>query len=601
MAAVAALGIFAFTNSVVQAAPVRSKASASAVAKRKAAAKAAEGKAAQLAAEEAAERAAADAARARAQWGVLSEISDGDYDAKGTLVTVRRDDGGNRVTITIWRSIARLSYSFRRDPATGGLSYDYQDSWNSAHYDARVDSGGSVEAVMKNETSWPVLKRDASGVINFAYVPGKKMPLGPVAAGSSAAVKAASLIAAGKLSAVGEPLDALTAGRREESLDSSAVPPAIGVPSMATLQAAEGLNLFRKLKGDWWNGVVKWSFVPASGGVTLEGSSAGSPASQRKFELKEGQLLLDRSPGVPLANGAYFPKRGYAIVRKDEDSFSVTAGKLKGGSFIASRDQGLAYLGEYKRMTPAMAEAMRLQIKQYELAQAELAAKRAQEKASSGNSGWLGGLIMGSVAAAAGGDAGMVMGAAMKGVEMTTDNQMSRNVLAGKGDEMIQSSIDLQNQKAELERLRVAAEEETRRREAGARSPAAVAVTDRPADHNAAQRMAGATKPAASSSDMVRYSFCTDERTDRSSGRIREVIFYSSIGTIRPGADGGITFPKGFADYVDTQTPLERHVMSENCPLFESVARAEQDLAIKRQIERAGIRDFVFLPNFVPR
>jgi hypothetical protein len=61
---------------------------------------------------------------------------------------------------------------------------------------------------------------------------------------------------------------------------------------------------------------------------------------------------------------------------------------------------------------------------------------------SGGDSGMLGGLMAGVGAAIAGGNAEMVMGAAMKGMEMSTDNQQVRNVLAGEGDAMIASGLN---------------------------------------------------------------------------------------------------------------------------------------------------------------
>ena len=66
-----------------------------------------------------------------------------------------------------------------------------------------------------------------------------------------------------------------------------------------------------------------------------------------------------------------------------------------------------------------------------------------QSKSQSGSdSGFLGGLMAGVGAAIAGGNAEMVMGAAMKGMEMSTDNQQVRNVLAGEGDAMIASGLN---------------------------------------------------------------------------------------------------------------------------------------------------------------
>jgi hypothetical protein len=65
-----------------------------------------------------------------------------------------------------------------------------------------------------------------------------------------------------------------------------------------------------------------------------------------------------------------------------------------------------------------------------------------RKQQSKGSNGMLGGLLAGFGAAMAGGNAEMVMGAAMKGVEMTTDNEMSRNVLGGKGDAMVRDGFE---------------------------------------------------------------------------------------------------------------------------------------------------------------
>lgn len=87
------------------------------------------------------------------------------------------------------------------------------------------------------------------------------------------------------------------------------------------------------------------------------------------------------------------------------------------------------------------AAAERERQRQVALAEQRAAEQRAAEAASGGNSGFLGGLAFGLGAALAGGNAEVVMGAAMKGVEMTTDNEMTRSVLAGKGDAMMSSGL----------------------------------------------------------------------------------------------------------------------------------------------------------------
>jgi len=128
-------------SAVWDAKPKRPAATSAAKKKAAAAKKEADRLAAEAAAKAAAE--AAEKARIRAQWGLLADLPDGDYEANGTLVTVRRDSGGDKVALTVWGSISRLSYTFARD-ASGALSYDYKDGWNDAHYGARVGLAGEV-------------------------------------------------------------------------------------------------------------------------------------------------------------------------------------------------------------------------------------------------------------------------------------------------------------------------------------------------------------------------------------------------------------------------------------------------------------------------
>lgn len=471
----AAACAFIVTSSHV-AADAKPKRPTTSAARKAAAAKtgAAKKEAARLAAEAAA-KAAAEAiekARIRAQWGLLADIGEADFETgDGLPVTVRKN--GDAVEMTAWTSVMRGVVRFERNASTNVMTLSVPGQWSRKSYPARVMQDGSIEATTKNESRWTALARDPEGGFILVGTPGGKMKFDTLVPGSKADTKIASLVSAGKVTALGTPMAASLRGSEPSGMSYPASSASIGIPSMATLQAAEGLEFFRKLDGDWWNGTVKWSFSSNHRAVNLAATSAGSEPSERIIELKQDKLLFDRGQAVPIAGGVFIPKRAYAVIRADHDSFSVTSGKLKDGRFIASNGQDLQYLGTFRRMTPAMAEQLGRQVEQYRVAQAELAARKAQEKRASGNSGWLGGLIMGGVVAAAGGDAGMVMGAAMKGVEMTTDNEMTRNVLAGKGDEMIQSSVDLQNQKLELGRLRVAAEEETRRKREGEERAAA--------------------------------------------------------------------------------------------------------------------------------
>jgi len=94
-------------SSVADAKPKRPAATSAAKKKAAAAKKEADRLAAEAAAKAAAE--AAEKARIRAQWGLLADLPDGDYEANGTLVTVRRDSGGDKVALTGWGSNPRLS------------------------------------------------------------------------------------------------------------------------------------------------------------------------------------------------------------------------------------------------------------------------------------------------------------------------------------------------------------------------------------------------------------------------------------------------------------------------------------------------------------
>jgi hypothetical protein len=267
------------------------------------------------------------------------------------------------------------------------------------------------------------------------------------------------------------------------------------------------------------------------------------------------------------------------------DVLRVTKGKLVNGKFVP-KDPPQSW--SYNRLKPDQVLALRTELNNRN------EQKMAAKSQGGGDSGLFGALAMGLGAAIAGGNAEQVMGMAMKGAELTSDNEMTRSVLSGQGDAMVAAGTARMIEKA-VRANSVAS---------GGMDAGGTEYANGTSGTSPARRGSGTTataKGASAASTMVRYSFCTDSRVDRSTGKIREVIFYSQIGTIRPGPNGGIDFPKGFADFVDTQTPLARLPMSENCPLFPSVAEAERDLALKRQIERPGIRDFIYLSSFVPR
>ena len=438
LAAVAALGIFAFTNSAVQAAPVRPKASAATTAKRKvAAARAAEERAAQRAAAEAAERAAAEAARGRAQWGLLFDIGEADFQtADGLPVTVRRS--GEVVEVTVWNSFARGAVRFERDAATGTMTLSTPGQWSRKTYPAQVLADGSIEAKMKNESRWTAFARDPDGGFLMAGIPGGKLKFASVVPGGKAAVKLEKLVGEGKVASANAAVSPATVGadglQLAQTVRASAV---VGIQSMAAIQASEGVEFFRKLKGDWSNDSRLWSFAPASDHVTfdqwgIDGKQIRSGTIERKGE----KLLFGGTLAEPIANGIYFRSNEYALVMKNDEEFIVTAGKLKNGAFLAKNGQALPYLGTYRRLSSEQASKWRSQAEGNRLAEV----RRKQQ--SKGNSGMLGGLLAGFGAAMAGGNAEMVMGAAMKGVEMTTDNEMSRNVVAGQGDAMIGAGFE---------------------------------------------------------------------------------------------------------------------------------------------------------------
>lgn len=109
--------------------------------------------------------------------------------------------------------------------------------------------------------------------------------------------------------------------------------------------------------------------------------------------------------------------------------------------------------------------------------------RQAAKESGGGNGGLLGALAFATGAALAGGNAEMVMGAAMKGAELTTDNEGTRAVLAGQGDAMLQSGFD-----------RLAAEAQARNRAALANAPPS-AARETAAETQARYRAAFANAP----------------------------------------------------------------------------------------------------------
>lgn len=129
---------------------------------------------------------------------------------------------------------------------------------------------------------------------------------------------------------------------------------------------------------------------------------------------------IPRTTGPKAFRGKY---RDRITLRKDGTVRSSRQERKRDGSY---ENLGFGTTVSHER-TPEYLASLRAE--QQRLAQTR--------ENSSGNSGVLGAVAMGLGAALAGGNPGQVMGMAMKGAELTTDNEMSRNVLAGQGDAMV--------------------------------------------------------------------------------------------------------------------------------------------------------------------
>lgn len=469
----------------------RKRAPSSVTAKKAAAAKRAAAAAAKREAEEVAKRAAAAAAeqaRLRAQWGLLYELAGRDYEIKGTPVTVRWIDGTDAIEMTQWSPLSRTTHQFRRDPGTGKITHSQTGLSGGASHTVRAASDSAIEMTTRNEVSWPFLKRVEGGEIRLARAPGDKLVLKPIDPVGKGAAKLAKLVEEGKVKPAG-------AGGAARPAVSLAAVGAVASPVKPAAPMVDTLAFFRSLRGSWTNGQGMWSFTPGDSGTSYDfWTHNGKLSNQVQVQSRDGNVYSGTVKILPIGGGYYFTDVKYAMFPTADGAFEIRLVKLKKNQLVAYQMKTSIIHGPYRRMTDSEVAQWQGKAEQNRLASLR---RQQQEQQSRGNSGWLGGLIMGGVAAAAGGDAGMVMGAAMKGVEMTTDNEMTRNVLAGQGDAMIQSSIDLQNQKAELERLRVAAEAEIRRKR-----EAAIAAENarRVADANARQQAiaeANAAKRAA--------------------------------------------------------------------------------------------------------
>jgi hypothetical protein len=193
---------------------------------------------------------------------------------------------------------------------------------------------------------------------------------------------------------------------------------------------------------------VSWEWPDEAIVVTMYGAtatgeiqeSAECPPTKWFFRFKASTNQVTRTIAKPCwpqqpaaevriqADGAVFQTeikgkyRDY-MARKADGNYKWVRQERKGDTWVPVK---YAWSTLYER-TPQFLASLREE-------QQRLAASRRSEE---GDSGLAGALAMGLGAALAGGNAEQVMGMAMKGAELTTDNEMSRNVLAGQGDAMV--------------------------------------------------------------------------------------------------------------------------------------------------------------------
>ncbi len=146
--------------------------------------------------------------------------------------------------------------------------------------------------------------------------------------------------------------------------------------------------------------------------ATRELQAASGASNYKVAMLPDGNVFLDGTDD--------------AIIWRSATAFDFENGRMKAGTYVRNDSQTAGWNGTFRKMSAGQAQAFREQVKRYD-----------RQQASGGDSGLLGALAMATGAALAGGNAEHVMGAAMKGAELSTDNQMTRNVLAGQGDQMI--------------------------------------------------------------------------------------------------------------------------------------------------------------------
>lgn len=183
---------------------------------------------------------------------------------------------------------------------------------------------------------------------------------------------------------------------------------------------------------DVW--VPKYSWVPAKN--TSDGFlRTGGIDTNRKFATRPDGTMVGKGR---LRNENYLTTRWIAYVSAG-DKLIV---RLYSGSDEAMRE---APLEEYILSRGTLADYNQSLAKY----QARIAAREQAKRSGGGDSGLFGAFALGTSAALAGGNVDQVMGAAMKGAEMTTSSEGARMMLAGEGDAMMRrGAIEAQNQTA---------------------------------------------------------------------------------------------------------------------------------------------------------
>lgn len=372
---------------------------------------------------------------ASSQWGLLGEMAAQDFESDGIIVTARWVAPGKHLQLdywsTDWSGNFKQSWEFKIDPVTGIMSYYLEGREGKDGWSARAEADGSISVSERSGGYKPWLFRAEGGVIRL-----QKRKLKPLDPAGKQGQRLAKLVAQGRIVAIGTPLTAVEAapGSKSSSVGmgsevKQATLGAAGRPEQE-LVAAEIYNYFRGIIGEWSNGPIHYSIREEKGRIRVDlRHQDGGVADPQHFILSKDKVYyMGRS--VSQIEGGYFVKKWAAFFPVSLDEFKIRKGKLVEGRFVEVYQDGPVFEGTFRRLNSAASAQFMESFSSNRLA-------RSQN--SSGDNGLLGGLIMGGVAAASGGNAEQVMGMAMKGVELTTDNEMSRNVLAGQGDAMVAS------------------------------------------------------------------------------------------------------------------------------------------------------------------